>query len=749
MRFILALWICLFYTFTLTAQSISGQIIDKSSSKTIEGATIYLPELMTGTISDASGNFEIKNLKKGRYILQVSVIGFQPLIQTITVPIAGPLILEMQETTFKVDEIVVSAGRMSKISETPYQIQSIGADEINTSGNVSMMDALSEVAGIEQISYGTGIGKPVIRGLSFSRIMTIYRGMRFENQQWGEDHGLGVTSTGIDRVEVIKGPASLIYGSGAIGGVINLIDEKPATENKIMGDASVTLHSNSLGVNTDIGVKGTSEKGNFWILRSNMQNHADYIDGNQRTVGNSRFNANSIRADAGMIKKWGSMRFAYTFSQQKIGIIEEDEMDETLATFRNDRKMQLPHQNISDHLFSWQNSFRIGGNVLKVNLGQHFNLREEIEDEFDMVDLGIRLSTTTYDINYSWNPGENSEYTVGFQGFVQQNFNYENAQEILLPDAWVYDNGIFGLAKYTFGNLHLLAGTRIDYRRVVANSSRLEEFMLPGNPQDETLRRSFGGATGSLGISWLASKHWSLKSNIASGFRAPDLAELFSNGEHPGTNRFEIGNENFRREQNIEANLSSAYHSKHFSAEISGFYNHIFNYIYFSPTSEQINNLTIWRFYQNNARLAGGEAGFEFHPGFLRILSTKSTFSLVRGARLDDNSPLPLIPANRFTHEIKLTKNLSDKFTNAFFGIRFNHAMAQNLIADDEFATPAYFLVNLSAGSSLSLGKNSLDIHLAVNNLFNTAYLDHIAITRPFEIMNMGRNIRLTSRFHF
>lgn len=734
----------------LFSQQINGRIFEENSRLPLDGASVYIPELMKGAISDKAGNFEIAGLKKGKYLVQFSMLGYSPKSVEVILPLEKDLSIFLQKSEIQVEEILVtSAGKLSRIEETPYQIKTIKADEIMQSGNVSLMDALAQVPGVEQISYGTGIGKPVIRGLSFSRIMTLYRGIRFENQQWGEDHGLGVTSSGIDKVEIIKGPASLIYGSGALGGVINLIDEKPAVKGKIEGDAALTAHSNSLGIGTDIGVKGTSENGNFWILRSNFQNHADYKDGNNRTIGNSRFNSQGIKADAGMIKNWGSTRFSYTYANQKMGIIEETEMEETLASTRNDRKMQLPFQNISDHIFTVQNNFIIGENRLKVTLGHHINLREEIEDDFNEVDLGIRLSTTTYHADYTFSPHKKGEYTVGFQGFFQQNRNFDNANEILLPDALIFDNGIFGLARYNFGKLHLLSGVRFDYRKVTADATRLDDFILPGNPENRKLNSNFGGATGSIGLAYIPAEKMNIKLNIATGFRAPDLAELYSNGEHPGTNRFEIGNASFKREQNIETDLSYSYQSNTFSFEVSGFYNHVYNYIFFSPTSEQVNDLTVWRFFQNDVQLFGGEAGFSFRPASLGFLEFSSNFASVYGNQSGENTPLPLIPANRFNHAVALTRKQWKKFNNSSLSLLVNNTLAQNRTATDELQTPAYNLFHIQGSTEISLGKYALDFNLAVNNLLNTAYFHHLAITRPFEIFNMGRNFRLTTRFKF
>lgn len=256
-----------------------------------------------------------------------------------------------------------------------------------------MMETLTFVPGVTQVSYGPGIGKPVIRGLSFSRIMTVYQGVRFENQQWGEGHGLGLNDPAINRVEVVKGPASLIYGSGAIGGVINIIDDEVPAES-FSGFAGFHLYSNTLGARTMLGFEGSAKNGAYWGVSGNLQSHSDYLDGTNRIIGNSRFGSDMVKGVTGLQKAWGNSRVSYTYNQQQLGIIEEDEMQESLATRHRDKFLQLPYQQVTDHLFSTQTNIKMGSSGIRLSLGHHVNLREENEEAMDQVDLGLQLKTT-------------------------------------------------------------------------------------------------------------------------------------------------------------------------------------------------------------------------------------------------------------------------------------------------------------------------------------------------------------------
>ncbi|MDQ3536846.1 MAG: TonB-dependent receptor [Bacteroidota bacterium] len=718
-----------------------GRILNISDNSPIAGAAIVFIELDKSTVTDEQGDFKLRINNTGNFKVLVSHLAFLPLEREVNVKSGNNEVLFLlKEAVKEMQEIVISGGFFNTHEETPYKIESISGKNLQKMGSHNLMNALSTVPGINMISYGPGIGKPVIRGLSFSRIMTIYQGIRFENQQWGEEHGLGLNDLGIDRVEILKGPASVLYGSGALGGVINIIDEKPLTDG-LKGEFLLQGFSNTLGARANLGIKGGNKHGYFFSVRGNSESHADYTGGNYRQIGNSRFNNSMIKGKGGVQKNWGSSMFTYTYNRQLLAIIEEDEMDNSLATSRADRTLLIPYQEVTDHLVTLQNEFHLQNNSRIIfNLSHHLNLREENEESFDQVDLGLILNTSTYDFKYNFLPTPNSEMIIGFQGFRQSNINMKEAHETLLPDSELFDNSIFGLFAQDKNRLKIQGGLRFDYRNIKANSRKLDDFILPGAPENQELTRRFSGFTGSIGSTYKFWDHFILKVNLASGFRAPDLAELFSNGEHPGTNRFEKGNVDFDREQNIETDLSLHYKNKNFSFEAATYYNLINNYIFFNPTNQYENNLRIWQFEQDNVYLFGGETGISVHPETLKGFSSKHTFSLVRGHITRNNEYLPLMPADRFFHELRYENNKKLFFNSQYIYLNLQNVLGQDRLGGNELPTSGYNLISIGGGAKSTYNKYELEFDLIISNILNTLYFDHMALTRQFDIPNMGRN---------
>jgi iron complex outermembrane recepter protein len=725
--------------------TLAGRVTDEKEKAPLPGAHVYIPALQKGTSTDHEGNFSISVANKGAIKLQVSLVGYESSLFTIPASTTAPLEITLKESLVHINEVVVSGGYTVKQEDSPIQIEVMHARELKQSGSPTLMEALTVLPGVEQISLGNGIGKPVIRGLSFSRVLTIYQGARFENQQWGADHGLGLTDTGLDRVEIIKGPASLMYGSGAVGGVINLIDENIFSSRPVEGDATISTFSNTLGLKSDVGLRGALGKTSSWSLRTGTESHADYIDGSGRTIGNSRFNSKNIKLGLATQKDWGSSKLTYTFRQQHMGIIEEDELTSTLATTRNDRSMQLPFQHIRDHFFSLQNNILVGSGTLALNMALHSNQREEIEDDMDEIDLGLNLTTLTYDLRYTPANKGAFQFTTGVQGFRQSNRNYPQAHEILIPNALLYDQSLYQMLYYQARRLTIQTGLRYDYRVTNATSQGLENYSLPGDPNENAIRNQFGGFSGSLGATYHVSRSTLLRSNIATGFRAPDLAELYSNGEHPGTNRYELGNVNFGREQSTEIDLSILQKSAHFTIEASAFYNHISNYVFFSPTGQTMpdSDLSIWTFRQEDVVLKGGEAGIAWHPAALSKLTGKTTFSFVHATSQEGKQPLPRIPAPRATYELKYRFGNLGPAKGLYVRSRWQQVMAQNRVSSDEDPTPGYHLLYAGIGSNFSLGKLILTADINANNLLNRQYVDHLSLMRPFGITMPGRNVSI------
>ncbi|MBA3900691.1 MAG: TonB-dependent receptor, partial [Bacteroidetes bacterium] len=723
---------------------IKGVITDAKTGERLPGVAVYLPELSRGAVSGLDGIYWLKQLPEQQLTIQVSYVGYKNIVKTIDVKGLTELNFSMEQSSIGINEVVVSAGRALSKEETPFAIETISPNEIFQTGNITMMDGISSLAGVNQITYGAGIGKPVIRGLSFSRILTIYQGARFENQQWGEDHGLGLNDPGIQRVEVIKGPASLIYGSGAVGGVINIIDEYQAPPGEVKTEFLQNFYLNTLGSKTSIGVKGANEKGFFWNIRPGFESHADYLDGNGRTIGNSRFNNHSIKLAAGLSKEKSSTKISYVYFDQMLGIIEEDEMENSLAGRRNDRQMQLPFQHVKDHLIAVQHSQNFRKGTFKLNLSGHQNIRKEIEDDMEEIDLGLVLSTINLDAKYQLPLTPFADVVMGVQSFFQTNRNMADAHEILMPDADVNDFSVYGLLTKKIKRFSFQGGARYDLRRTYASSTGLVDYVLPGNPESGNMERIFSGFSGSSGITFKATEKVSFKANVASGFRAPDLAELFSNGEHPGTNRFEMGHADFGREQNLEFDLSSRFHTNNLSIEIAGFYNLVNNYIFFNPTNETHNNLTIWKFEQEDVLLTGGEAGFKYNPSFLSRLEITADYSLVYAFSRETGLAVPQIPANRLNNNVKFNFY---KAKPIYLNFKTIHVSGQNRVGEHEFSTPGYTLLGAGLSTAVKVKKSITEFNLSVNNLTNRVYFDHLAVTRPFGVPNIGRNVVLSLKF--
>ncbi|EON78495.1 TonB-dependent receptor [Lunatimonas lonarensis] len=732
--------------------TLTGTVLDNTTKEPIPGVTVFVAELNRGTVTDLDGRFTLTLLPSREITVQFTFVGYSTGIIKTRPSSRAQLVVSLEQTTTTVDEVVVSGAYVMSRESSPISIEKISKDDILRAPAPSLMSALARTPGVSEISLGPGISKPVIRGLSFSRVLSVYQGARFENQQWGADHGLGMTETGIGSIEMVKGPASIIYGSGAMAGVVHLIEDKDASTGEIDGDLTLRGYGNSLGGRIESGVKGASQGGLLWSLRAASESHADYLDGDGNAVGNTRFSTQNLKAGLGLQRKWGDTRIRYTYLAQRLGILEEDEMDE-LVTTRNDRNLQLPFQDVKDHFLNSETNLFVGQDRLKIILGYHWNFRQEVEDDFDEVDLGLNQQNFMYDIKYFKGFGEHTEVIFGIQGFYLQNTNQEAAAEILIPDATKDDRSIYSLVNFNKNEWVVQGGLRYDFRKVVADASRQKfvdyGFLLPGEPASRQLTSTFDGVTASAGATFRPDSKWRARMNVASGFRAPDLAELYSNGPHPGTSRFERGNAEFGREQNIQGDLGLRYQAGDFSVSAEAFYNHVNNYIFFAPTGENVGDLMLWKFEQDNARLYGGETLVEIHPKALKWLSGSSSYSMVIGTRRSDQSYLPYIPAFRWNNDMTFQLKDMPSLQRPYIGLSGMLVLDQNRAADMEDTTPGYFLLGINVGASLKIGAQQVDTYINGTNLLGKTYLDHMSLYRPLGIHQIGRNVSLNLKMSF
>ncbi len=743
-----------FYGFSQT-RGLSGVVT--SEGLPVPFANVYFENSQTGTTTNEDGEFWLEKIPEDHKRLVISAIGYKTLKTDIPeiAKRSEPQKFSLEVSSDQLGEILIVDEQSGLTRRTPYNVSTINMQGIENKGNPNgMMGVLREVPGVYGAEFGQGIVKPFIRGLGFSRIVTIYQGNKLENHQWGADHGLGINDLGVKIVEVIKGPASVLYGSGALGGVLlTKDDDHYLGANEYTGNLGNTFNSVSNGMRVYTSLGNTYKKGIFLATDLARETHADYKNGNGRIIGNSRFNTTTLRLHTGIEQENFQNKLSFTYNDQNLGIILDEEMqvEETLATSRNDRDMQLPFQEVQDYLISYNQTTNHRNFETSLHLSHHLNKRKEIDSSEELVDLGLIQQNSFYNARISAPTGK-IDHSLGIQGSFLQNENIQGAQEFLIPDAKMFENGIYYLAGLDLDNFFIQGAIRYDHRKVTADASAAQliedGFILPGDPESRKLSRSFSGYTGSLGITSNINSNHRLKLNFSTGFRAPDLAELFSNGPHPGTSRFERGNDAFGREQSLQADFNYTYKKKRFQGNFSAFGTLIDNYIFFSATNEtrSQDDLEIWAYQQANARFYGME--FDLKHSWMRKdrLFTKISGAFVRANDRKTNENLTFIPPDNFNLETGYHA-LADQ--SLFLFSKWRVIDEQDRTGLHEEATAGYTLLDLGASKKFHLGTYSLHAGITAYNALDNNYVDHMSILRTFNISSPGRNMMLNLKINF
>lgn len=753
----------------LAQTTLLGRVTD-AKEQALAGAHVFILELQKGTVTDEKGSFHFNDLGKGIIRIQCSLLGYHTTVQTVDLSnIQGELIIKMERSINELEEVVVTSNNTSLAKNTPYSIKTVSVNDLRKTSQPTLVEMLSQQAGIDRISVGNGIGKPVIRGMSFNQILFYSMGTRIENQQWDDDHDMGISDIGIDRVEIVYGPAALIYGADALGGALIFVEEKPAPNEKILGDFNLGLFSNSDGINGDLGIKGTSKKGFFYITRFGIQSHKSYIQGkngadhvseNPPYAPNSNFNNISGKGAIGLSRKWGVSKLSYSYLRSLTGVVEETDEDTSGAgggfpEFEHTRNMQGLYQDVTIHIFSFENTFLTKASKWNVNTAYQVNDRKEFEPvlpgEPKYTAMGLLLHTFTYDVKWSSNENKKLGATIGTQGMMQTNKNY--GLNIAVPDADVMDFGGYSLLRYDMNRWNFLAGLRFDARYINIKETigqhegeealdSLEEEALNNSDikhPDSVLQKYYYPVSFSIGTAYHPSENITIKANIATGFTAPNYAQLSTFGKHEDTYRFEVGNSDLVTEQNIEGDLTLIWELKDFSVDISAFYNHIYNYIYLAPTADSIHDLQVVEFEQHDARIGGGSAAINIHPRVTRWLDIKSTFSLTSG-KLVNGGFLPYIPANKVITELKLQQEKIWKLLHPYFSITMDNYLSQNQVAQFETGTEGSTVFDARVATNFRVGKQLWSAGLFCTNIFDRAYFNHLSIIRDIGIYEMGRS---------
>lgn len=759
LRFI-ALWSLLLLALApLSAQfQIEGQIKAEDGDPLV-GVNVLIYENKAGAVTNEEGFFRLKvpaNLK----VLHVefSFIGFRTQSRTIDLneSVADKSIrfdIVLVESPLEMQEITVTAGIVKRRDEVSFPIETLQKKDLLASGEATFSRALARTPGVYFSNFGLGGGQPIIRGLSNTNLVVLNNGIKQEAFQFSSNHPFLIDEWSAAQVEIIKGPASLQYGSDAVGGVINVIRELPAKPQAFESDFISQYHSNTNGFVNSLGLKGSVGK-LFLGVRGSIKSHEDFSDGDDQTVDNTRVNEASISLNSGLRTDYGLFTLNYNYTGAKYGIQNDVQLNlfaSPLAPelLSENRSNEVWYQDLTNHLISSNNTLFLGKNTLSIDLGYQANTRElvagGINPQQQLVTptvVSMQLNTFTYNTKFTI-PTEKHNFVLGINGALSKNEADESKPNIPMPDAEISDIGLYAIGDFQFTeHFRVTSGLRYDYRNMQsfpvasANTDRFE------------VDKTYNNLNGSVGFAYNFSDNQFLKANIARDFRSPNIPELTQNGIHGG--RFERGDPNLDAQSNIQFDLTYHYHSNWATLTAAPFYNAVNNYIYVVMTNEAapIGGGPIFQHVQNDARLWGGELALDIHP--LRWLGVHGSYSMIRADITDDTEGVDhptFTPQDRLTTELKVQRDKLEMFKRPYASVEFMHFFEQTRTGQNEAATPAYGLLNAKVGLSYAVAKRTLDFYIVGNNLANESYIDHLSITRPLGLQMIGRNIMVGVHF--
>lgn len=776
--------------------TLSGKIIDKETKETLIGVNVYIPDLKTGTVTDINGNYKIENLPSSKILVQVSFIGYKTIIETIDLSTTTTKDFAMESSVKEINEVVVtgiSAGTEKNRTATPITVVPKTVLLQNSSTNI--IDAVASQPGVSQVTTGVGISKPVIRGLGYNRVLVINDGIRQEGQQWGDEHGIEIDEYAVDKVEILKGPASLAYGSDAMAGVINMISAPTLSEGTIKGNILGNYQTNNGLIGYSGNVAG-NVKGLIWDVRySNKMAHA-YQNKYDGYVFNSGFKENNLGGIIGVNKSWGYSHLHFGIYNLTPGIVEgerdsatgkfikpvainDSTADDEIATDKDFKSYSpfIPYQKIHHYKAVLNNNFIIGNGTLKATFGWQQNQRQEYPDVLQPNQYGLYffLNTINYDVRYLFPEKNNWSISLGINGMEQTNQN--KGIEFLIPEYSLFDIGGFIYAKKNFGKLELSGGIRYDVRNIHSKELMLDIKGEPTTSNDSTnellfekFSRNFSSVSESIGGSYSVTNNFILKLNLSRGFRAPNMTELAANGVHEGTFQFIKGKENLEPETSFQIDAGLVANSHHVTFEMNLFSNTINNFIYLHKLSSISGGDSLseaegeyfqtFSYSQGKANLFGGEMVLDIHPHPLDWLHFENSFSYVEAIQLnatDSTKYLPFTPAPKFSSDLKADiKKIGKVLGNSYVKIGMDYFFTQDKFYSafsTETETPGYALLNVGLGTDfVSKGKTFCSFYFSVNNLTDVAYQSHLNrlknaaennVTGRTGVYNMGRNISL------
>lgn len=726
------------------ADTVQGTVVD-SAGNAVGDVVVSLVELKRGTTTARDGRFALLNVPRGRQTLTVRRVGYAPLSQQLLVNGTATLKLTLGATALRLEAVTVTATRtpISPLA-SPLPTDALSGERLRREQDVSLAQALDGFAGVRNLSTGQQVGKPVIRGLTGPRVLVLDDGLRLEDYSWSDEDGPSVDSRLAERIEVIRGPASVLYGSDAIGGVINVVPEDvPDARGEkpfVQGAAEAYGATNNDEFGGVLRAQGGS--GAIGFRATAIGRHAGNFHtpkGNEQTPTGDIFDTGYGSLNGELALGYHGDKNGATLRYERYGgnfglldgpPVEEDNESGPLRRLADDRIQGATTWQLSEHT-----------RLETKSQYQRHSLKELVGDSRtgdDTPSFDLLLQTFTTDVLLHHEHADWLTGTIGASGLYQD--NKSTGVFPLVPDARTTNGALFAFEQATTGAWSFLAGVRGDAHHITADAN--EDLQL------DAQTRNTSAFTGDLGAVYRPIEHLAFAGNLGRAFRAPTLYELFTNGPHLGEGRYEIGLASAKPEQSLNMDLSVRWESSRFRGEIAAYRNRIDHYLYVEPTggTAAVENdeggedtLPVYQYKQTSqATLTGVDISTEVEA--TRMLTLRGRFDYVRGNNEATDSPLPLMPPARGDLEAELHTASGGESNRAYVMAGTQIVARQNRLGQFDTPVGGYALFNLGAGAGRSLGGREFYLDLRLRNLTNKRYSDFLSRYKTFAY-EPGRNL--------
>ena len=709
--------------------SVSGRVIDRTELP-LAGVTVSIVELNRATSTDSAGRFRFTNVPAGQFTISARRLGYVPSAAKLVVGGAAATIdLMLSPGAQRIEPVNVTATRdVTAPLTAPLATSVLTGDQVDREGGVSLAHSVARLPGVRNVSTGQEIGKPMIRGLFGPRILVLADGSRLEDYSWSDEDGPSIDARVAQRNEVIRGPASVLYGSDALSGVINVVpgDVPFAPDGGRIRNTAAEAYaaSNNVELGSALMAEGAQSKYG-WRLMGTGRFSQNYQTPSGSMPNSSFWAVNGegafgIRGD----------RSSTTFRAAHYG--GEFHLLESSGPEPGDPNGG-PIRQVSDDRLQGTNEYALGGLRLETKAQFQRHSLAEVSDDCvpapgqttctkvkDQQAFGLVLNTGTLDVLAHHRAGDALTGTVGVSGMVQGSSS--SGPIFLVPSAAINSAAAFAFERLSLGAIDLVAGARGDTRH------------LSSDAQSQINRaadsRSWSAASGDAGVVVHPTSGLAIVANYGLGWRAPTLFDLYANGPNLAEARFEIGDPTLQteRSKNLEGDIR--WESARLRADIGVYQNTVDNFIFTTPTSETQSGLQVFRHVQSDARLTGADAVIE--ASVTDRLTLRAGHDFVNGEERPSGTPLPLMPPPRTTLGAEVALGRAGGWQNVSVGSDVEIDQTQTRLNPNDFATKGYTLLNFDASASRTWNSRPIRLDLNVRNALNTTYRDYLSRFKTF-----------------